>query len=150
MLAACRPVQPAAAVTVTDARNAAVTSEWRGQTLLLEITSPTGIGSASITLGEGVVPRDIVVRLHLAGLEQITFAYAGATVQGSLSSVGEPAVRQEVLLPGAAAPEAIDEDSPYWLTIASLDEGGFDVRVPEDFLASGARAFALSWIDFYR
>ena len=54
--------------------------------LLIDITSPTGIGSAAIEKAFGQWPPKIVMRLHVSGLESFKFKYGAKTVEVSVSA----------------------------------------------------------------
>ncbi len=164
LLAACTlpTVQPASGVTVSEAQNAEITAEWRGDVLIVNVRSESGIGSATVRLPEGDRPRDIIVRLHLSALENLTFAWDAGTVEVAVSSTGEAIVRESFQPAGAAAAEEIDRGSAQWMDVGILSnnpnatptiplvDGHFDVSTPRAFLAGDARSFSLSWIDFYR
>lgn len=165
-LSACAPIAPAGDgaqpdVTAEPSSGVVVTAEPRGSTLMLEITSETGIGSARITLGDTAAIRDLILRLHLAGLEELDFDYPGAAVLASVSS-HDLSVREQAQPAGASAPQTITPGSPWWMEIGilraeagatpviPLPDGYFDVSVPRDFLRGGHDSFTVSWVDFYR
>ena len=164
LLSACAlpAAQPAPNVTVTDARDATITAERRGDVLILDVRSETGIGSAQVTLAAGDAPRDIIMRLHLRGLESLNFTYDAGSVQLTVPSSGEPLVTQSFARAGESAAQSIARGSPYWMEVGILNDdpaatpaiplenGHFDVSVPPDFLAGAHTNFMLSWIDFYR
>lgn len=160
----CAPVAapaPAPGVIVRSAGDAEISATQRGDALLIDIRSPGGIGSAEITLPESMASRDLILRLHLSGLESLRFAYAGAEVQISVGS-GNLIVREEVRLPGQSAAQPVNAASDFWMDVGILSanpqttptlplaDGSFDVRAPRDFLRSGTRTFTVAWVDFYR
>ncbi len=154
--------QPAADVTVTDSKNAVITAEQRGNVLILDVQSATGIGEATVALPAGESPRDLILRMHLSGLENLTFAYTAGTVRLYVQSHGEPIVREEFVPVGQSDAQPIARGSPYWMNVGILSnnpaatpgiplkEGHFDVSAPRDFLEGGNADFTFSWIDFYR
>jgi len=164
LLGACAlpAAQPAPGVTITDAGDAAITSERRGDVLILDVRSQGGIGSAQVALAPRDAPRDIILRLHLRGLENLTFAYDAGSVQLAVASSGEPLVTQSFARAGEIAAQPIAAGSPYWMALGilsnnpaatpaiPLESGYFDVSVPPDYLTSADANFMLSWIDFYR
>lgn len=111
---------------------------------VLDLTSPTGIGSGRVSLMAGAWPEPVLLRLHLAGLEELTLKTGEAVVQLSISSVPERTLRQV-----DAAGQSLSPASPLWLDV-SLGDGYFDVLLPPDLLASAGGAFEIRWIDFYR
>lgn len=156
-MAACQPIQPAA--EVVPLRSDATTQVIAiGDAITLDVTSPTGIGGAGVTLTAPV--ETLAVRLHLPGLEEYRFAYDEITVIASVSSA-DGIVRQR-LLRANGAEEEIEAGSPFWMRVRILDAAGaetttlplvdgvFELAAPPDFLASREQAFTLSWIDFYR
>ncbi len=176
LAAGCAPLEPAVTpqispqISVDATSDARVTAEPRGQTLLVDIRSETGIGSASVTLPDEAAWREIILRLHLSGLEQLRFDYPAATVQLHLPSTDLPAgvlpvqrlpLQQEATPAGAAQPVSIGQESDQWMDVLALAAEGatpsiplvggyFDVRVPRAFLREGHRTFTVSWIDFFR
>ena len=81
-LTACAPAtapdESAAYQAVPLKGDPVITFSTTGGTLLIDITSPTGIGSARIEKTAGQWPPKIVMRLHVKGLESFKFRY-GAT-----------------------------------------------------------------------
>lgn len=116
--------------------------------LLIDITSPTGIGSARIEKTAGAWPPQITLRLQLKGLESLKFTYADRTVALEVSSSGAGEVRESVTI-GAEAATPLTADSPYWMQVTP-SSGYFDVAVPPDFFTRGVDQFVAEWIDFYR
>ena len=87
LLSACAPqsesATPARGVQIENARDAEVTPLRAGSALRLDIRSDTGIGGADVQLDAGLEVRDIVLRLHVRGLEQLTFGAPDGTVSPS-------------------------------------------------------------------
>src|SRR5689334_15585107 len=54
----------------------------------IQIFSPRGIGGADAKFTSAALPRRVVMRFHLRGLEELRFTYGGITVTASLASVG--------------------------------------------------------------
>lgn len=124
-----------------------ITFSAASDTLLIDITSPTGIGSATIEKTAGQWPPKIVMRLHVKGLESFMFRYGDTTVDVSVSSHGDNAVHEVYEQPGKMG--AVIPGSPYWIAVTP-GEGYFDLAAPADFLKSGENKFTMEWIDFYR
>jgi hypothetical protein len=156
---AAAPAPPVAA-GLGEGDSAEVTIE--GDVAYVDLFSEDGIGQAEVTLAEGAAPSGIVLRLHLAGLEELRFQYGQITVIASVASGEGHAVRQSVenRLAMRPAPETIGPDSPYWLEIAivgddssapfPLKDGTFEIHAPADFWVGAERAFAVKWVDFFR
>ena len=147
------------AVEVADAEDQ-VLYKVEGPTAIFDISSPSGIGSAQVTLVSGPSPSQLLLRFHLQGLEELVFAYDTTAVTASVLSSGEGMVLESVRTAGGAQ-EEIDADSPYWMNIrfvpageqasaAPSQAGYFEVEAPDDFLAGRYRAFSIRWVDFYR
>lgn len=119
-----------------------------------EVWSATGIGSAEIRLMAGVMPADVLMRFHLRGLEQLSFAYDDTVVSLSVPSGAGRPVWQSVSIGGQET--VIGPESPYWMALAQpaaageADTGFFEVAAPPAFLTSSATSFTLGWIDFFR
>lgn len=111
---------------------------------VLDVTSPTGIGSGRVSLMAGEWPEPVLLRLHLAGLEDLSLKAGETVVQLSISSGPDRALRQ---VDGAG--QSLSSASPLWLDV-SFGDGYFDVLLPPDLLVADVAAFELSWIDFYR
>jgi hypothetical protein len=164
-VAACAPIarEPNAPsqVDAVLSQGVSVTPQRRGDALVLDIRSETGIGDAQISLSDDAEYDDIILRLRLRGLEGLTFTYPGATVMVSISS-HDLSVREQARAGESASLKTIAPGSPYWMEVGILREqagaaaviplpdGSFDVSVPRDFLRGDATVFTLSWIDFYR
>jgi hypothetical protein len=150
VLAGCTavPGQGLASVTVSVQKQAdRATVTYEGPDAIIDITSPSGIGGASAAIGPGTMPAHILMRFHLKGLEHLEFRYGQTVVTLSLPSGGGEA-HESVSRPGTAE-QPITWTSPYWMA-TEVRPGYIQVAAPKDFLASGERAFALQWIDFYR
>ncbi len=115
--------------------------------LLIDITSPTGIGSATIEKAADQWPGKIVMRLHVKGLESFKFRYAETSIEVSVSSRGDNVVRETYQQAGQQS--AVTAGDPYWIAVTP-GKDYFDLEAPADFLKSGEDAFTVEWIDFYR
>lgn len=154
--------RPAAGIIVTESKDAVITAESRGNVLILDVRGETGIGTAQISLAAGAAPRDMILRLHLRGLENLAFTWAAGALQVSVPSYGEPIVRETFTPAGESKARPIERGSPFWMDVGilsndpaatpaiPLENGHFDVSAPQDFLEGGSTDFKLSWIDFYR
>ena len=130
-------------------------------TAIFDIDSPRGIGRAAVRQMAGSIPDRILLRFHLAGLEELRFAYDTTVVTVSVASIGDPLVFQEVTI-DAGEPQAITLDSPYWMktklvsaqspsaNAIPLSDGYLEIEVPPDFLRTQSTAFLIEWVDFYR
>ncbi len=175
LLSACaaqsESATPAGGVQIENVRDAQITPLRIGSALLLDIRSDTGIGGADVRLDAGLEVRDIVLRLHVRGLEQLTFgAPDGTVVTVSVpSSAAVTALAAGVELPllqslhtadGSDTP--ITRGHPWWMETGivsddpalaptiPLQNAHFEVTVPSAFLRADGRSFSLTWVDFFR
>jgi len=136
-----------------------LTLSVEGQATVIDVHSRSGIGSAVIKLVSGPSPENVVVRLHLKGLEEFRLSYAEATITASVSSGDRRSVFQRVAWPdGGERP--VTRDSPFWLDVQivsdqvppriPLEQGYFEITLPRSFLREEQRSFSIQWIDFYR
>jgi hypothetical protein len=128
--------------------------------VVFTVTSPSGIGGATIAPKTGKWPQAVIVRLELKGLESLTVSNGKTTLSASVSSHGDGRVLLQLVEPGKEKP--VDSKSPYWTEIRVLDakgkpakqiplrDGCFELTVPKAFFGDGAKSLALSWIDYFR
>ncbi|MBE2232330.1 MAG: hypothetical protein IAE85_02445 [Anaerolinea sp.] len=155
VLVACA-APPAAAPAIsefqiaTDKTDNVVTATAEGDRLLVDVQSASGIGNAGVRAANGKLPSVVVMRLHLAGLEQLTFAFGDAVVKLSVPSSGDQPVLQSVVEAGQESP--ITPESPYWMEVTrpAAADGVFEVISPPAYAASPPANFTVGWIDFYR
>jgi hypothetical protein len=145
--------------TAADGDGNELTVSAAGETTLIDVHSQSGIGSATVELVSGEPPQNIVLRLHLQGLEQFRLLYDRTRVTASVagSDMGG-LVESATLSEGEERP--ITPDSPLWLDIRivsgqaasqiTLDQRYFEIRLSKDFLRDARRSFSMRWIDFYR
>ena len=131
------------------------------ESTLIDVQSPTGIGSARFELEEGDMPARLVVRLHLGGLEDFRISSSsGETTIAASFSTSEVFNRynQRIILSGREFP--ITPLHPLWLEMrvvseeaarsVPLKEGYFEITLPAKFLEEAVGSFEMRWIDFYR
>lgn len=159
VLAACAPPPPAAGPATsefqiaTDKPDNVVTATMDGERLLVDVQSASGIGSAGVRAADGEMPSAVLMRFHLRGLEQMTFAFGGAIIKLSVPSGGDRPVMQSVVEGGQE--RAITPESPYWMDVTQTTADGsteniFEVAAPPAFSSSPNANFTIGWIDFYR
>lgn len=137
--------------------------EVDNENAVIEIFSESGIGSATIEVTSENLPKKIIMRFHLRGLEELRFSYDETVITASLSSTNVPQIRQSFSRAGERPIKeaAITADSPYWLKIClvssdgapdkiPLQNGYIEAEAPENFLKGGHRQATMHWIDFYR
>ena len=124
----------------------------------IDIHSATGIGSATFMLEAGDMPGEIILRLHLQGLEELRFTSGEESISASISSSDPSSIHQTLITTDQESP--LLPVHPLWMPIEivsmggekkiPLKEGYFQVVVPEEFLQKAGTSFAVQWIDFYR
>lgn len=123
----------------------------------IDVLSPTGIGSATFALESGVMPGEIRLRLHLQGLEEFRLTSAETEISASVSGAG-PHIEQKMITSGNET--VLLPGNPLWMEIdiapedaaknIPLQEGHFEILLPEEFLREAGTSFEITWIDFYR
>ena len=136
-----------------------MTVSMEGEIVIIEVQSQSGIGSATIELVSGEFPENILLRLHVQGLEELRLSYSGTAITASVSSRDGRNVVQSLVTPDEGE-RSITPDSPSWLDIAlvseqstpniPLDQGYFEITLPEGLLTEADRSFSIQWVDFYR
>ncbi len=132
-----------------------------GGRTVFTVTSPGGIGKATINRKAGQWPGQVSLLLKLGGLESLEVSCGDVAVSAAVSSHGDYAVSQHLLKDGKEGPP-LTKDSPYWMIVRTLDASGkpakglpdkdgcFEVAVPKALLDEKPGTMKLSWIDFYR
>jgi hypothetical protein len=166
MLGACT-------VLAADGGSAAVAVEGPGNRLTLtmageiaqfDVYSERGIGRARIQWLAATYPREIILRLHLRGLEGFSLSYGDTTVQLGLPTSGDgvPLQSRVAAQAGVITEQSLSPDSPDWLETAvvgrstaagralPLADGYIEVALPAHFFAQRATHFSIQWVDFYR
>ena len=138
-----------------------VTVGPQGDRVLFTVTSPSGIGGATITREGARWPGSIILRLHLRGLERLRIGSGKVNLSATVSSSGD---HRTILSfsEGGKEEVSIDRHSPYWTEISILDaqghpakeiplkDGVFEVALPHVLFGSNPPTITLDWIDFYR
>jgi hypothetical protein len=126
------------------------------------IESPGGIGRSEIAIEGSRLPKRVVLRLHVRGLENLHLTYAGTQIQGFVTSSAPHAIHQQIVASGSVAlAQDLGPDSPFWMPLRlvssdpttptiPLANGWIEVELPPDFYATSERSFILDWVDFYR
>ena len=132
---------------------------------MIDIESASGIGTAAVTWT--VTPTTpVLLRLHLAGLEELRLANAGAETVASVSSSPPHTVSQSTRSGPDAEQQSITSEDPAWLDITwssgtadaasaataafPLQDGYFDVLLSDPRLTQPGTSLEIQWIDFYR
>ena len=152
------PSVPALRATVEGDGNL-VNISPSGDLVVVDVHSPSGIGTATVDWVSGPAPANIIVRLHLRGLESFRLAFDHTVIAAEVSSDEHHNIFQRVELPDGST-QPIASDSPHWLDIqidptstplATLPQpGSFAIRLPHGIVNEQRHTFTLRWIDFYR
>lgn len=101
---------------------------------LINVTSESGIGSGIIKLVQGPWPNQIIVRLHLKGLEGLTIKNDNFEIDKSGLSV-----------------KAYDNNGNVVNKKHLLNEKGYyEVRLPKRLFSRDTTKLTIQWVDFYR
>lgn len=151
-----QPEEPAF-IIITKNPEDDVSVQIENSTTLIDIQSLTGIGSASFELETGTMPEHMTVRLHLKGLEQFRLLSDQDQISASFSGSDALNLDQTILSAGTESP--LLPGHPLWMEIAIVSEAGekipledgyFEVTVPQEFIQNAGTIFEIEWIDFYR
>lgn len=161
-----KAVETKADVSATEAKEnlSAIFSKKAGQirfsrhdqTTIIDVTSNTGIGTATIRRLTSAWPKKVLVRLHLSGLESLQASNQGEVFEWSVASGGDHATTATYR--SGREQSKLAPPSPYFSEVAivggnqtiPLKEGTFDVLLPSPLLADNPEEIKLRWIDFYR
>ena len=128
-------------------------------TTIVDIHSPTGIGSANFELESGTMPEELVLRLHLTGLEEFRLVSDQTTIAASGSSGDMFNVTDQSVI-AAGNEYVITPIDPLWTKVevisgqaekaVPLKEGYFEITIPKEFIRRAGSSFEIQWIDFFR
>jgi len=164
LLAGCGATQPTPlTVRSTASDDTRVSSEvLPDDRVQITIVSPSGIGRSEIAIEGSRLPKRVVLRLHLRGLESLHLTYGGTQVQGFVTSSAPHVIQQQIVVSGSATlAHDLGPDSPFWMPLRlvaadaatptiPLANGWIEVELPPNFYATNERTFILNWVDFYR
>lgn len=130
--------------------------------VMFTVTSPRGIGAATIARRAAAWPKAVMLRLRLRGLESLTIAAGQVALEVSVSSSPPHTVRLSASETGKQQEKAVDRGSRYWTEVRRVNadgkpasglpaEGGwFELQLPAALLAGNPESVTVRWIDFYR
>jgi hypothetical protein len=137
--------------TASDGEGNTLAVSTEGQTVIVDVYSQNGIGRASVERVSEQVPEKIVLRLHLAGLEEFRLSYDSTILVASVSSTGSSDILQSILTPGGNE-RSLTQDSPLWMDLRVVTGQAatyFEITLPAE-LQRDLQRFSIDWIDFYR
>ena len=130
------------------------------------LRSESGIGSVDISYNPGSQSSELILQLHLEGLENLRLQAADTIVEASVSSSNPHEIRQSTSTGNGGIVE-INPTDPLWLDIRivnndacaqgeiPLEDGYFQAVVPAEIFSgetdpAEGYILSVSWIDFYR
>jgi hypothetical protein len=125
---------------------------------VIDVQSPSGIGSAKVDLESGSMPENMLLQLRIKGLEEFRLISHQAVVVASGSSSGSFSIYDQ-RVNSSGSEYSITPIDPLWMKIEivsdqakkiPLEEGYFEITVPKEFLRNAGSSFEIQWIDFYR
>jgi hypothetical protein len=145
-------------VVTTKNQDDQINVQHQNGTSIIEVESPSGIGSATFELESGNMPEQVILRLHLRGLEELRLTSVQTSIAASVSNSDPSEIHQRIaaasidtpILPGEPLWMEIEIVSERAVEMLPLEEGYFEVRVPGEFLRKAGISFEVKWIDFHR
>lgn len=125
---------------------------------VISVRSPFGICQAVIERNDKDWPKTVVLRLHLKGLENFKVANGKVILETTVSSQ-DGKLR---LWKDGKEDEPLDAKSPYWMEIRSvgsdgkptttipLNDGYFELQLPNALFEHNPKSITVNWTDFYR
>ena len=103
------------------------------------------------------MPEQIVVQIHVKGLEEFRLISKQNIVSASVSS-GDGLQAQSQRKSSGTSEQAIRASDAFWLNIKivsdsqqiPLENGYFEINIPVEFIKQSGSSFEIHWIDFYR
>ncbi|RCS43916.1 hypothetical protein DTL42_18175 [Bremerella cremea] len=123
---------------------------------IFDITSEKGIGTATIHRTADHWPGQVLVRLHLKGLESLQVSNAKGVFEWSLASGGDH--QQTTTYQSGREHSTLAPPSLLYTEVKivggnasiPLEGGYFEVPLPAPLFADNPSEITLRWIDFYR
>lgn len=135
-------------------RDDTVTAKAKQDNVVIDIVSPSGIGGTSITRKTATWPDRMILRFHLAGLENVSVTANTLTLSASVLSHGEFTKHVHW------TPDHLEALDPGLLRTFTADgkptdklpgKGGwFELTIPQRMFDQAGDKLEINWIDFYR
>lgn len=141
--------QPALNLQITLTRpKDKIESTADGNTVVIQVTSASGIGGAELAPAAGRWPERIVLRLmHFRLLEGVNAANGRVFCQSALG-LHETEVRQ-IKADGAGAGGDVDRPGDYAIAVEK-HEGYIEVVLPAALWRQDTKSIRVQWVDAYR
>jgi hypothetical protein len=106
-------------------------------------------------------PDELILRVHLRGLESLTLSSGDVKLAASVLSHGDNQRLLHLWKDGKEGSQ-LEKNSRYWMDIQTLDANGkaikdlpdkggwFEMKIPKAMLTDQSKTITLEWIDFYR
>jgi hypothetical protein len=132
--------------------------EVKNASMVFSVHSPFGISQAIIESTSGTWPDTVMLRLHLKGLENLKVTTGKVKIEAAVSSQDG----QVRLWKDSREEEPLDSKSPYWteirivgkdgkpVTTIPLEDGYFEIQLPNALFEDNPKSVTINWIDFYR
>ena len=161
-----KPVSTASVTVIPEKDDISSEVHYESDQTIVALRSESGIGSVDISYDPGSQSPELVLRLHLKGLENLRLQAAGTAVEASISSSKPHEIRQSADS-GSGGFVEIKPSNPLWLDITTmsyypgaqgdipLEDGYFQVVMPSEIYSGEpdseeSHMLSVSWIDFYR
>ena len=126
-------------------------------TAVIEIRSPSGIGSAFFKLESGDMPEQIIAQLHLKAMEEFRLISKQTILAASVPSREGIQAQSQRKISGNSE-QVIRSSDPLWLNIKvvpdsqqiPLEDGYIEIILPKAFIQESGGSFEIHWIDFFR
>ena len=145
-------------VVTTKNTDDQVDIQYENGVAFIDVHSSTGIGSATFELESGNMPTEMVLRLHLKGLEELRLTSTQTSISASVSNSDASDIHERIIAASSDSP--LLPGHPLWMKIEvvssqaekkiPLEEGYFEITVSKEFLRKAGNSFEIEWIDFYR
>ena len=133
-----------------------VTVAKEEQRVVFTVSSPRGIGGATITRQDAAWPAEMVLRLKLSGLESLTINNGALKLEAAVQSHGGFGRSVHSSKPGGE-PQPVDAGCLRAFTADGKPTdklpgpgGWFELVVPRALLGDDVKKLEITWIDFYR
>ena len=159
LMTATQAESPDFTITTKKKEDRVLVTVADGKTVF-DVHCRSGIGAAEVTRKQEHWPTNIVIRLHLGGLESFAVTSGKIRLTTSVASHGGHAKRLHVDQDGDD--REVDKTSPFWTEIKvvgadgkpkldyPLKDGYFEIGLPAALLRDQPPTITLAWIDFYR
>jgi hypothetical protein len=124
-------------------------------TVVVDVKSPVGLSQAIIERKGDHWPANVMLRLHLQGLERLQVIEGDRRIEASVSSQnGTTRIRKDSV--------PLDAKHAYWMGIRKLskdgksvqaipsNKGSFEIRLPKALFENNPNSITIKWVDFFR